>query len=365
MSPAPSSKQKCLTYPEAARAFADANLREDLTDACARLGQGLAVLMEKFEAIAKEVHSIDMQRLAAPLKPRWDTLSKDYGTLLWQYRSNAGYISGRLKLLSDSVLPVAARNTSARSRRSYQETVQILQSFMTISAEHAATTRSLVERTVALVQHMVAFHTEISKMVTRRQSCAGRQEAYDLATKLSELEGSVRQLCSLNSDLPRSDVTHVSVSAFRIITSCGPKPTRSKTLQRRNVMTEDLHKISQAYSDLELKRSEFAHAQYTAQIRTQQNDCMAITQTRIASLCSDTMLALESTFGFSQSIWARLKTDCCDIFQWLNAATPTDPPPVLSEYHECGPALYATLAIALDSCVGNIDPTKFKAIASC
>jgi hypothetical protein len=76
MSPAPSSKQKCLTYPEAARAFADANLREDLTDACARLGQGLAALVEKFEAIAKEVHSIDMQRLAAPLKPRWDTLSK-------------------------------------------------------------------------------------------------------------------------------------------------------------------------------------------------------------------------------------------------------------------------------------------------
>jgi hypothetical protein len=71
-----SSKPKFLTYPEATRAFANEDVREDINDACARLGQAMSKMMDRFDSVAKQMHTLDLQRLAAPLKPRWDALSK-------------------------------------------------------------------------------------------------------------------------------------------------------------------------------------------------------------------------------------------------------------------------------------------------
>lgn len=71
-----SSKPRSLTYPEATRAFANEDVREDINDACARLGQAMSKMMDRFESVAKQMHTLDLQRLAAPLKPRWDALSE-------------------------------------------------------------------------------------------------------------------------------------------------------------------------------------------------------------------------------------------------------------------------------------------------
>lgn len=82
---------------------------------------------------------------------------QDAAELLWQFRTNAGVISGRLKrepvslqkfscshtdvpiyhlVFYTAVLPMAARNIDGRSggRSHYhQESLQVLQSYMTVS----------------------------------------------------------------------------------------------------------------------------------------------------------------------------------------------------------------------------------------
>ncbi|KAF6751732.1 hypothetical protein DFP72DRAFT_850558 [Ephemerocybe angulata] len=346
-----SSKPRCLTYLEATHAFADPDVQEDINDACNRLGQAMALLVERFARMAKDLHTIDLKKLDAPFKPRWDVLSKDLGDLLCLYRNNAGYISGRLKLL-----PVAARNMSGRSRRSYQETVQILQSFVTLSSEHFARTRSLVERALALSQQVSMFHAEFAKFVALRRS-DGQKEIYDVAAKVSDVEAHTKQTCIMNAELSRPDITHLAFSVFRIVSSSGRRPNRSKIPQQRMAMSENMLKVTQAYHALELKGSELAHAQYTAQIRMHQTDCLGITQSTVASLACDTMLSLESGLALFLSIWARLRSDCGEILQWLHAATPTEPPQVLIGYQECGPSLYVALSNAVDSCVSSIDPS--------
>ncbi|KAJ2925308.1 hypothetical protein H1R20_g11732, partial [Candolleomyces eurysporus] len=317
-----SSKPKCLTYPEATRAFADENVRDDINDACARLGQAMSNMMERFDSVAKQMHTLDLQRLAAPLKPRWDALSKEFRELLWQYRNNAGIISGRLKMFCTSVLPIAARNLSGRSRQTYEETVKVLQAFMSISAEHAALTRTLLDRALAFLQQMVAFHAELAKLVSR-QSTTGQREIYELAVKLSDLEAQVGQICILNLEVPRPDVTHVTYSTFKIVSSSGRRPGRSKIPQQRMALSDDLGKLTQAYQGLESRRNEFVHAQYSAQVRTPQANYLGLPQMAVAPLVCDLMLSLENSLGLFLSIWARLKIDCNDILQWISTPAPT------------------------------------------
>lgn len=359
MSPSCSSKPRAFkSYSEAARAFADDDVREDVTDAFGKLGRAMAGMLDKFSTVAKQMHTLDLQRVSAsapaPLKPRWDALTKDFGDVFWHYRSNAAFISARLKLFYESVLPVAARNMNGRSRRSYQETVQILQSFMSISAEHAANTRTLVERALSLVQQMVAFHTEVAKLLTRRLT-DGQKEVYTLAAQLSEMATQVRQLCVLNTEFQRPDVTHVSFAVFKIVSCTGTRPNRSKIPHQRMMMSESMTKVTQAYHGLDSKRNEVAHAQYSSQIRMQQNDCLAIAHSTLASLVADVSLSLESGLVLFLSIWSRLRMDCGEILQWISAAAPAEAPLVLVGYQECGPALYVTLSLALQSCVSSID----------
>jgi len=112
------------------------------------------------------------------------------------------------------VLPMAARNLDGRSGRSpyYSESLQVLQSYMAvrdtqlvimthfseltkplqISAEHAAYTRSLVERTFRMSAHLVTFLTEFTKLASRH-AASGQKEMYDLSLRLSELQHTVHQ----------------------------------------------------------------------------------------------------------------------------------------------------------------------------
>lgn len=90
--------------------------------------------------------------------------------------------------------------------------MQVLQSFMTvrtflqpfttripylppsfqISAEHAALTRSLVERAMSVSSLMVGFHVDFSKLASSHVS-SGQKEILDLSHRLSELKGYIRQ----------------------------------------------------------------------------------------------------------------------------------------------------------------------------
>jgi len=68
------SKAKPISYAEATRAFNGQDVQDDVNDACGKLAQAMSAMLDRFESITKQMHTIDLLRLSAPLKPRWDTM---------------------------------------------------------------------------------------------------------------------------------------------------------------------------------------------------------------------------------------------------------------------------------------------------
>lgn len=71
-----STKQKPITYADAVRALNANDVQADLKDACEQLGLSAVSLMGTFDAVAKQLHTIDLLGLAPPFKPRWNALRK-------------------------------------------------------------------------------------------------------------------------------------------------------------------------------------------------------------------------------------------------------------------------------------------------
>ncbi|KAF8153200.1 hypothetical protein B0H34DRAFT_722612 [Crassisporium funariophilum] len=354
-----SSKSKPLSYSEAVRAFSDADVQQDLNDACGKLAHAMSAMMGKFDSIAKQMHTIDLLRLTAPIKPRWEAMRKDLAELLWQFRTNAGVISGRLKLFCTAVLPMAARNLEGRSGRLqfHNESLQVLQSYMTISSEHAACTRSLVERTMRLSALFNGFTTEFSKLVSRH-ALSGQKEMCDLSHRILELENHVQQLLVSIGELSSPDVAHLVFASSRMVSSAGRTGGRSKLSRKQVVLDGDLHNIGRVYDQLERKRNEVAHAQYNAEMRQSRTDPLAGAHTMLATFLLEELLTSESGLSLFLSIWSRLRTDCSDIFHWIkNPHGQTNTPLVISSYLENGCTLYATLATALDVYAAGVDPS--------
>ena len=68
------SKPKPISYAEAARVFSGQDVQDDVNGACGKLAQAMSAMLDRFESITKQMHTIDLLRLSAPLKPRWDTM---------------------------------------------------------------------------------------------------------------------------------------------------------------------------------------------------------------------------------------------------------------------------------------------------
>ncbi|KAG6872630.1 hypothetical protein C0995_008150 [Termitomyces sp. Mi166 len=224
---ASSSIQKAtVTYADTLRSMNSLDVRADLDSACEQLALTTVRLMENFDYIAKQLHTIDMLGSTPPFKSQWNLLRKDFKDLLWNFRNNAGFVSGRLK----------TRNST--SSRSHDEKLQVLGSFMSISADHAALTHNLVGSAVKLNHSLNTFHTEFLK------ASGSQQELQELAHKLTDLESNIRQSCA----------------------SSKRKSSRSKTShQRLALITPELVSLGRLYEQLDLIRNEVAHAQYTAQ----------------------------------------------------------------------------------------------------
>ncbi|KAK7460877.1 hypothetical protein VKT23_008806 [Stygiomarasmius scandens] len=186
------SKVKVLSYTDAVQVFRDEDIVANLRDACQKLAQSSVALMKTFETICDQLHSIDMQGMAPPLKPRWSAYRKDFAEIVWQQRVNAGFISGRLKMFCTVVLPLTVRNSTG-SARSHHEKIHVLKSYMNISSDHAALTRTLVDKSLQLSSNINNFHTDFAKLASQRAS-GGQRELQELARKLGELENTVRQI---------------------------------------------------------------------------------------------------------------------------------------------------------------------------
>jgi hypothetical protein len=352
-------KQKAtVNYADTVRSVNAADVQEDLDNACEQLSSTGIRLMENFDNVAKQLHTIDLLGLTSPFKPQWNTLRKDFRDLLWHFRSNAGFISARLKMFCSVVLPLTARNSS--TSRSHDEKLQVLRSFMSISADHSALTRNLVGNAMKFNNALNTFHTEFLKFSSQRVA-AGQRELRELSQKLTDLESSVRQLCLANGKFSSPDVTHFAYSMYRTCASSKRKSTRAKASHQRLALnTPELATIDRLYEQLDLSRNEVAHAQYTAQVCHRKTDAITTAQTTMSTLVSDEMIAIELGLSFFLSIWSRLQSDCTDILHWLqNPRNHPETPGAIVALLDGGQTLYATVADALDTCVMGIDPSHF------
>jgi hypothetical protein len=354
------ARPKPISYSEAVRTFNGPDVQEDINDACGKLAHAMSVMVEKFDAITKQMHTIDLLRLSAPFKPKWDSMRQDLAELLWQFRTNSGVISGRLKLFCNAVLPMAARNLDARSGRSpyHNESLQVLQSYMSISAENAALTGSLVERAFRLSARLVVYVTELTKLVSQN-TVSGQQEMWDLSQRLSELDTQVQHLFATTSELSTVDVTYLLFTSSRIVSSAGRTPGRSKITRKHIILDGDLTNVGRAYENTDRKRNEVAHAQYASQLSQSRTDPLAIAQTMVSAFLLDQTLTSESGLSLFLSIWSRLRTDCSEIFHWIKNPGQVPVPSVISCYAESGSTLYLPLATALDVYATGVDPSPY------
>ncbi|KAG5728126.1 hypothetical protein E4T56_gene19240 [Termitomyces sp. T112] len=351
-----STEKTIVTYADALRSMNSSDVRADLDSACEQLAWTAVRLMENFDHIAKQLHTIDMLTSTPPSKSQWDSLRKDFMDLLWNFRNNAGFISGRLKMFCTVVLPLAARNST--SSRSHNEKLQVLGSFMSISADHAALTRNLVGSAMKFNSSLNTFHMEFLKTVSHGAT-GGQRELRKLAHKLTDLESSIRQVCTVNASYSGSDVTHFAFSVYRGCGSSKRKASRSRTLHQQLVLsTPELVSLGRLYEQLDLIRNEVAHAQYTAEVCQRKTDVLSSVQTMMSSLVCDEMISIESGFSLFLSVWSRLHADCTVILDWVQN-TRTETPGVIIGLMNGNCTLYATVADALDTLLMGIDSSHF------
>ncbi|KAG5649430.1 hypothetical protein H0H81_003917 [Sphagnurus paluster] len=184
------AKKVTITYADVVHSINAPEVQEDLDNACEQMALTALRLIENFDFITKQLHTIDLLRLSSPFNPHWISLRKQFMDILWHFRSNAGFISGRLKMFCTVVLPLAARNIS--TSRAYDEKLQVLKSFVNISADHASITRNLAGNAMKFNHALNTFHTDFLKFVSER-AVTGQRELRELSQKLTELESEVRQ----------------------------------------------------------------------------------------------------------------------------------------------------------------------------
>ncbi|KJA25325.1 hypothetical protein HYPSUDRAFT_64904 [Hypholoma sublateritium FD-334 SS-4] len=389
------SKPKPIAYADAVKTFNAADVQDDINDACGKLATAMSTLMQKFDSITRQMHTIDLLRLSAPLKPRWDSVRQDLAEILWQFRTNSSVISGRLKLFYTEVLPLAARTVDGRSGGSscQIENIQVLKSFMTLSAEHAASTMTLAERIFRLSAQLIAFMTEFTNFAARH-AASGQKEMCDLAQRLSELDSYIQRLvanyhvaniqgansipppslfstvikceCCMYSkycsdfsqtrETSNADVTHLAFTASRLVSSAGHTTGRSRITRKPIILDGELINIGRAYEHTDKKRSEVAHAQYNSQLRQDRVNPLATAQTMFSAFLLDQMLTSECGLGIFMAIWDRLRTDCSEIYHWVKNPQIAVPVAILC-YRESKSTLYGPLATSLDVFATAIDPS--------
>ncbi len=69
--------------------------------------------------------------------------------------------------------------------------------------------------------------------------------------------------------------------------------------------------------DLVEKRDEVVHAQYASQLRQDRVNPLTTAQTMVSAFLLDQMLTSECGLGIFMAIWARLRTDCSEIYHWV------------------------------------------------
>jgi hypothetical protein len=67
---------KPIFYADAVRIFCDEDVQADLNNACKKLAQSTVDLMQTFDTVATQLHTVDLHGLAAPMLPKWNSIRK-------------------------------------------------------------------------------------------------------------------------------------------------------------------------------------------------------------------------------------------------------------------------------------------------
>ena len=174
-----------MSYSDGVRILVDKDVQDDINDACSKLAYAMSTMMDKFDSIAKQMHTLDLLRHTAPLKPRWESMRKvSTPRALWLHYylltcwNVASCLPGRgwtplaisherwshlrtlkawaffllhrtsicffnwcehYQVFCTAVLPMAARSIDGRTggkSHYHRESLQVLQSYMTVSGIH-------------------------------------------------------------------------------------------------------------------------------------------------------------------------------------------------------------------------------------
>lgn len=160
---------------------------------------------------------------------------------------------------------------------------------------------------------------------------------------------------SQTRETSNADVTHLAFTASRLVSSAGHTTGRSRITRkpivsryfethggviytRYKMLDGELINIGRAYEHADStfhlcliahgeppanclrlveKRSEVAHAQYASQLRQDRVNPLTTAQTMLSTFLLDQMLTSECGLGIFMAIWARLRTDCTEIYHWV------------------------------------------------
>lgn len=355
-------KPKTLSYSEAVCVFNDDAFVSDLKESFQILGQSMLALLHSFDSISSQLHTFDLQGMTTQLRPKWRGLHKEFADVVLQFRTNAGLISGRLRMFSDTVLPLTVRILTGHrgAVETQDEILQVLESFMTLSAEHARLSYPLAENVVRLTSTLNSFHTEFSKYASSKSSTP-HQDVQQLCHKFAELEGIVKRLYYAIGKLTGGDVTLMAFSSLRLVATVRKRAPRARLSQTQLAFPgTSLASIASLYQQLERTENEKTHIHYTVQMAHRRTDLITMVRTAMSSLVSNEITTFETGLTFLLTLWSRLQTDCLQLNKWLSESCHQEIPACVLAYAESQKTFYRPLSDCLNIFSAEIDQSLAK-----
>jgi hypothetical protein len=69
-----SAQKSGISYSDAVNAFNSPDVQDDINNACDRLVLALSAMVQRFDSITKQMHTIDLLRFNCPMTPKWTSM---------------------------------------------------------------------------------------------------------------------------------------------------------------------------------------------------------------------------------------------------------------------------------------------------
>ncbi|KAK0184905.1 hypothetical protein F5146DRAFT_1167631 [Armillaria mellea] len=372
-----SSRPTVLSYPEATRAFNDPNFILDLNEATQRYAQMQKALFPTFATISAQLHTLDLQGIAPPLRPRWNAIHSDFVNVMKHIHMNTIDLTGRaksrvlhnrashpseeLEQCDPTFTPGKDPNSSIIHEGTFDcvidahapqsETARFPFRLFPVAIDHITLTKSYVGEILTIVSKLTVFHKDLAELACQHSSSvSGRNDLSHLAMKFLQLENHLKQLYhSFSSTL--SDTTIIAKTSTRLIAFSGNRPQKSTLSAHRVALADDT--MTQVYDQLEQSKSEVTHAQYVAEV-SRPTGALNTARWAVSSFVFDLMVNVEYGLSLFLAVYHSIMNDCVQMVAWLQNPV-TSLTPSVSVYVESGMMLYAPIGAALELYSSELD----------